>query len=462
MSNVVERLKPTSLPLSAGIIAARLDRMPFSRWHLQTRLLVGTATFFDAFDALGLAQILPVLVPLWKMSGTQVGLLISMGYVGQLLGAVMFGFLAEKWGRVPVLMMAITVFSVMSALCSISWDYQSLLIFRTLQGVGLGGEVPIAAVYISELAKAKGRGRFVLLYETIFSVGVVIASLIGAIVVPTLGWEYMFYIGAVPIFLVLLVWKFVPESPRWLANHGRLQEADRVVAEIERSAERTTGRALPEPAPAQEISGLLGRMSWQDIVGPRYIRRSIVVWTVWFSCYLVYYSLATWLPTLYRTLFNVQLDLSLRYGLIANCAILAGSLCCAFTIDIVGRKTVFVVSLLGAAFCLFSLWFLGATTVTQVVVFGSIACFFAASSALGVYVYTPELYPTRSRAIATSLGTAWLRFASMLGPLIVGMFVHDGIQTVFLLFGIVSVIGAVVVATLGIETKGKTLEEIAK
>jgi MFS transporter, putative metabolite:H+ symporter len=463
MTNILEKsIRTGGSSLTAGLLLARLERVPLSRWHVRNRLLVGTATFFDAFDALTLAQILPVLVPLWKISGPQIGMLISMGYVGQLMGALLFGFLAERWGRIPAMILAITVFSLMSALCSIAWDYQSLLIFRTLQGVGLGGQVPIAAVYISELARAEGRGRFVLLYETIFSVSVVITGFIGSIVVPRLGWESMFYIGTLPIFLVYFIWKGAPESPRWLVSRGRLKEADSVVSQIERATEKATGLSLSPPKAQLEASGIIGRVSWRDLVGPGYLKRSLVVWTIWFSAYLVYYSLVTWLPTLYRTMFNVPLELSLRFGLIASCAILAGSLCCAYLIDRVGRKAVFIVSLVGAAVCLLSLWYFGATTITQVVAFGSIACFFAGSSALGAYVYTPELYPTRSRAIATSVGTSWLRIASMIGPLLVGMFIGGGIQEVFLCFAAVSILGAVVVALFGIETKGKTLEEISK
>jgi MFS transporter, putative metabolite:H+ symporter len=447
--------------LTAGGIAARLERVPLCRWHVRNRLLVGTATFFDAFDALTLAQILPVLAPLWKISGPQIGLLISMGYLGQLIGALCFGYLAEKYGRLPTIIITIVVFSVMSGLCAIAWDYNSLLLFRTIQGIGLGGQVPVAAVYISELAKAEKRGRFVLLYETIFSVSVVITGFIGTIIVPRLGWESMFYIGTLPLLLVFALWRSAPESPRWLASRGRLVEADQALRRIERASELSLGRPLPKPSAFSEIPAAMGKPSWQDIVGPRYLKRSFVVWTVWFSAFLVYYSLATWLPTLYRTMFNVPLELSLRYGLVASLAILAGSLCCAFSIDRIGRKAVFIVSLAGAAVCLLCLSYLGAATVYQVVVFGSIACFFAASSALAAYVYTPELYPTRSRAIATSIGTSWLRLASMIGPFLVGISIGGGIDTVFLLFAVVSLLGAVVVAVFGIETKGKTLEELS-
>src|SRR6202163_381081 len=121
---------------------------------------------------------------------------------------------------------SIALFAVMSLVCAFAWDYDSLLVFRTIQGIGLGGEVPVAAVFISELARAQGRGRFVLLYELVFPIGLVAAALVGLWVVPHLGWQYMFVIGALPAFLALALRRLLPESPRWLAVHCRNAAGD--------------------------------------------------------------------------------------------------------------------------------------------------------------------------------------------------------------------------------------------
>src|ERR1700704_6180673 len=142
-------------------VVARIERLPTSWWHVKTRIIVGVA----------IATVLPVLVPLWKLSGPDIGFMISAGYVGQLIGALLFGWIGERYGRMPAMVGSIALFAVMSFVCAFAWDYNSLLWFRTLQGVGLGGEVPIAAVYISELTRAKNRGRFVLLYELVFPIG---------------------------------------------------------------------------------------------------------------------------------------------------------------------------------------------------------------------------------------------------------------------------------------------------
>ena len=121
----------------------------------------------------------------------------------------------------------------MSLVCAFAWDYNSLLWFRTLQGIGLGGEVPVAATYISELTRAKNRGRFVLLYELVFPIGLVAVSLTASGWCRNLGWQWMFYIGALPALLALVLRALLPESPRWLAVHGRAAEADAALSMIE-------------------------------------------------------------------------------------------------------------------------------------------------------------------------------------------------------------------------------------
>lgn len=431
-----------------------------SSWHVKVRLIIGVATFFDAFDALTIAQILPVLAPMWKLTGAQIGLLISVGYLGQLCGALFFGWLAERFGRVRAITACVVTFAGMSIACAFSWDYDSLLVFRTIQGFGLGGEVPIAAVYISEITRAKGRGRFVLLYELIFSVGVVSAGVLGYWLVPTLGWQSMLMLGAAPLVLIYPLLRHVPESPRWLASRGRFAEADAALVLIEQATQSATGQPLPAIVPATAPTSEQAA-SWRDLFGPNYLRRTLVVWCIWFGSYIVYYGIGTWLPTLYRTVFKLPLEESLRYGLISNAIGFVGAALCAFTIDYVGRRVWFAVALAGSAVFLGILWLKGATTPQEVLIYGSGAYFFATSAAIGVYLYTPELYPTRVRAFGVSTATAWLRLASMAGPTIVGTMIGYGLGSVFLTFGLVAIVAAFVVGMFAIETKGRVLEEVS-
>jgi MFS transporter, putative metabolite:H+ symporter len=438
-------------------VVARLERLPTSWWQVKARIIVGVATFFDAFDALAIASVLPVIVPLWKLTPPEIGVMISAGFLGQLLGALLFGWIAERYGRMNAMVGSIALFAVMSLACALAWDYRSLLVLRTIQGIGLGGEVPVAAVFISELAKAQGRGRFVLLYELVFPVGLVAASLLGLWVVPHLGWQYMFVIGALPALLALVLRSLLPESPRWLAVRGRNAEAEAAMSLIEMETQKGSGQPLPPVKPVVSTSDKPA--SWSDLFGHFYLRRTLVVWVIWFAAYFVNYGLSIWLPTLYRTVFKLPLDVSLRYGLITQAVGLLGTLICALAIDHVGRRLWFAVSFAAATLALAALALLPAPTAEQVLTFMTIAYFFISTINIGVYLYTPELYPTRVRALGVGAATAWLRFASMIGPTVVGMMLAGGLPSVFVTFAIVAAVAAVITGMFAVETKGRVLEE---
>src|SRR5258706_12334563 len=440
-------------------IVARLERLPTSWWQVKARIIVGVATFFDAFDALAIASVLPVIVPLWKLTPPEIGVMISAGFLGQLLGALLFGWIAERYGRMNAMVGSIALFAVMSLACALAWDYRSLLVLRTIQGIGLGGEVPIAAVFISELAKAQGRGRFVLLYELVFPVGLVAASLLGLWVVPHLGWQYMFVIGALPALLALVLRSLLPESPRWLAVRGRNAEAQAGMSLSETETHKATGQPLPPVKPVVSTSDK--GASWSDLFGPFYLRRTLVVWVIWFAAYFVNYGLTIWLPTLYRTVFKLPLDVSLRYGLITQAVGLFGTLICALAIDHFGRRLLFAPFFAASTPALVAVWPFPLPTTEQVLTFLTIAYFFISSINVGVYLYTPELYPTRVRALGVGTATAWLRLASIIGPTGVGYALAGGLPSVFLTFAIVAAIAAVITALFAIETKGRVLEEVS-
>jgi putative MFS transporter len=197
------------------------------------------------------------------------------------------------------------------------------------------------------------------------------------------------------------------------------------------------------------------------LFGELYLRRTLVVWVIWFTAYLVNYGLAVWLPTLYRTVYKLPLDTSLRYGLITQAVGLVGTLVCALTIDRVGRRPWFAFAFAGAAAALIALGLHGADSAERVLTYVTIAYFFVSTINLGVYLYTPELYPTRARSLAVGTASAWLRLASIIGPTIVGYMVGSGLGTVFVAFGAVAAVAALVTAMFAVETKGRVLEEVS-
>ncbi len=447
--------------MKADEIAARIERLPFTRWQVKARLIVGVATFFDAFDALAIAYVLPVLIPAFSLSLTQVSLIISMGFVGQLIGALVFGRVAERIGRLKTTLITVAIFTSMSFLVAGSWSFTSLLIFRVLQGIGLGGEVPLAASYISELTKAKGRGRFVLLYELIFPLGLMAAAVAGYLIVPTLGWRWLFILGGVPALLVLYMRWALPESPRWLANVGRDDEAEQAMTYIEERVKENTGTELPAPrATVDARPEIQTRVS--ELFSHMYLPRTLVLWTIWFTSYFATYGITAWLPSIYQSVFGLPLEQSLRYSLLTTFAGLIGALACALLIDRIGRRAWIGSALIFGGASLVALWLIGAPTASSVLLWTAIGYFFISSVSLAIYLYTPELYPTRLRAFGTSMGSAWLRLASIIGPIFVGAVLAAGsVATVFLGFGIVALVGGLITAFFATETKNRVLEEVS-
>jgi MFS transporter, putative metabolite:H+ symporter len=448
-------------PATPDEILGRIERLPLSSWQISTRIIVGTATFFDAFDALSIAYVLPVIVPMWNLAFTDVSLLISAGYVGQLIGALIGGSLAERYGRRPVVIVSVLWFGVLSLACGFAWSYPSLVVLRLLQGLGLGAEVPVAATYISELAKAKGRGKFVLLFELVFPVGLVAAALLGKWIVPNLGWQYLFFVGGIPALFALFMMRNLPESPRWLASRGRAAEATEAIAFIEDKVKIATGAPLPAPQP---VAAKVGTQPahWTDLFGRAYLSRTLVIWLCWFAAYFANYGLATWLPTVYQNIFKLPLEQALTYGLAAPSLGLLSSLTCALLIDYIGRRIWFAGAFAVGATAFIVLWWIGPTTPERVLVLSSISYMAISTLSLALYLYTSELYPTRVRAFGTSAGTAWLRLASIIGPYVVGTVLARGsLGEVFLVFGLVVLIASIVVALFATETKGRVLEEIS-
>ncbi len=452
--------------LTAAALVFRLESVPFSRWHSKARILIGSATFFDAFDALALAFVLPVLIGLWKITPVQIGFLIASSYIGQLVGALVFGWLGGKYGRIKSITGAVAIMSVMSLACAWCGNLNALLACRFIQGIGIGGEMPVAAAYISELSKAQGRGKYFMLYEMLFPVGLMASGQVGAWLVPQIGWTIMFLIGGVAGCLITFFIVRLPESPRWLISKGRLKEADQVVQQIEAS---TAKRVVPtvatqgalDAAAAFAVGNAKQRQGWRELFSGFYRSRTLVVWVLWAATYFVSNSLNNWLPTLYKTVYHLNLQDSLRAASMTNVAQVLMLLLCAFCIDRIGRRNWVAASFVIGGSLLGLLGFMGAGNVTSVMILATISYGVIGSTAAVLYLYTPEIYPTRVRAIGTGIATSWLRLASAVGPAIVGMLVRDeGIDSVFIMFAGVSVVGALA-SCLMIETRQRSLEEIA-
>src|SRR5580698_6189198 len=449
---------------SARLIA-RMEQVPTSRWFVVARIVMGSATFFDAFNALSIAFVLPILVPLWHITPPEIGILIGASYVGQIVGALAFSWGAERYGRIPCAAAATAIYAVMSLACATAWSFNSLFFFRFIQGIGVGGEMPVAATYISELSKARGRGRFFMLYEMIFPIGLMVTGQVGAVLVPLMGWQIMFLIGGIPGLVIALMLLRLPESPRWLIGKGRLAAAEAVVRRLEAASDKSGAVAAPAPAvilPAQVEIPLRARGKWSELLSPAYRGRTLIVWVLWASAYLVANSLNNWMPTLYTTVYHLALPQALRAASMTNVAQVFLVLICALVIDRTGRKY-WMMGAFGCGAVTLGILGLGGTQdVSWVIVFSTVGYGLIGSIAAVVYLYTPEIYPTRMRAIGTGVATSWLRIASAIGPTLIGfMLAKGGVDSVFLMFAVVAIVG-LIAATRMIETRNLRLEDISR
>jgi putative MFS transporter len=441
-------------------IVARIERMPFGWWQLRARIIAGTATFFDGFDLIAIASALPVLVPQWHLKPAEIGLIASSGFVGQLIGALFFAWVAERYGRLKALTWSVALFSLTSLFCAAANGYWMLLIGRLIQGIGLGGEVPVAAVYINEWSGAEKRGRFFLLFQMIFGVGLSVSQLMSWWVVPHWGWRAMFVIGAIPALLAAALRFLLPESPRWLATKGRTKEADGIVTDVETFI-TARGTQLPPPRPVALVRQT-GVTRLFELFEGRYLRRTLLVWALWFCAFFITYGTNSWLPTIFTTVYKLPLSEALLLGAANGIASLMAGFLVSFCIDIVGRRYWFVIAFLIGSLPLFAIGILGAPTAYLVFYLSALSYVFLGTMSTGTQLYTPELYPTRMRVLGTSCASVWARIGATIAPIAVGNILPGhGVGGVFIMFGGVAILGAIITGLFGVETKNRVLEDIS-
>lgn len=441
-------------------ISARIERLPISAWHTRVRLIVGFVWFFDAFDALAIAYVLPVLVGLWKLSPSEIAGLISAGFAGQAVGSVLFGYLSERIGRIPAIVWTMLLFASMGVLCALCWNFPTLASVRFAQGIGLGGAVPVMLSYMNEIAKAERRGSFILVYQLPFPIGLTAVALAGVWVVPHLGWQWMFVIGAVPAFAIVALRRMLLESPRWLASRSRFEEADAVMTRIEQLVSAHEKRPLPPIA--DEVPVVVPASTrLSDLFKGIYARRTFTAWALYFTTYLVVYGLASWMPTLYRTVYKLSVHQALTFSFLTTIAALAGSVMVAFLIDRTGRRPWIGTALILGAIPLFMLHE-GATLAPELVLLlVSLSTLCINSVALPLGMFIAESYPTHLRALGGGVAAAWLRLAAVVGPYVVSTVLPLGIGAVFATFGASGLVGGLVCLIFAVETRGKILEAVS-
>lgn len=381
--------------------------------------IAGVGWMFDAMDVGILSFVIAALAADWALTPTEMGWIGSVNSIGMAVGAVVFGVLADKVGRKHIFMATLILFSVASGLSAFTSTLAIFLLLRFFVGMGLGGELPVASTLVAESVDAKERGKMVVLLESFWAAGWLVAALISFFIIPTYGWRVALILTALPAFYAIYLRWNLPDSPQFTAK-----------ANTNRSA-------------------------WQNIKevwSKEHARQTFVLWVVWFAVVFSYYGMFLWLPSV---MMGKGFDLisSFKYVLIMTLAQLPGYFTAAWLIEKVGRKFVLATYLIGTAIS--AVVFGNAETATTLLIAGMFLSFFNLGAWGALYAYTPEQYPTVIRGTGAGLAAASGRIGGIFGPLLVGSMLDRGydISVVFTIFCGAILLGVVVLVILGKETK---------
>jgi putative MFS transporter len=312
---------------------------------------------------------------------------------------------------------------------------------------------------VSEMMPATNRGRYIALLEGFWPLGFIASGLLSYVVLSVADWHWVFILQAIPALFVLVIRRYVPESPRWLASHGQSDRAEATIREIEQKVSaRLGGKSLP-PVVRQPMADASEGGGIGALFTGIYAKRTAMLWALWFFALLGFYGLTTWLGALLQAK-GFPVTKSVFYTIMISLAGIPGFLVSAWLVEAWGRKGTLALNLLaGAASCYF---YGSATDQTQLIIAGLCMQFFLFGMWSALYAYTPELYPTRIRATGTGFASAIGRVGSLIGPYVIGIILPSAGQAgVFALGAGAFVLAALAVLVLGEETRGRTLESIS-
>lgn len=424
-------------------------------WSLRAKApwLIGLVMLFDSWDSVVIAFTLPVLRAEWDLTGQASGWLVSAGYAGQFLGAIVFGSIAERWGRLPILKSLVLVMSMLAVACAMAASYGQLVTLRFVQGLAIGGALPVSISYINELAPTATRGRFFGTFQFLLTSGFGLASLASVWLVPAFGWRIMFALGGIPLLLLPFT-QVLPESPRWLAAKGRLEEAAR-------SLQRLGCAVVPPPEERTPLPGSGEKVPVGMLFAPGIRGITLVTALMWFLTSLVSFGLVTWIPSIYVSMFDIAVADALRYNAIVAVSIFILPLVLKVSIDRIGRRPLPMIGTAIGGIAMLALIFVDRGATTGVVTLAIIGQIGISVGSMVLWPYTAETYATRIRSLALGAASSLARGASMLTPLLVGgvMDATGSVTLIFLVFGLASLGVALLWLTGTRETAGRRMAD---
>lgn len=407
-----------------------------TRFHLGMLFWACFIITFDMYDLVMYGSVLPVLIKQWHMTPVEAGAIGSYGFFGMMVGAVLFGILADRFGRTKILIASVVLFSVATALCGFAADPATFSVFRVLAGLGIGGILPTVIAMLSDYAP-KGRGNtFVAIVMCFFHVGGILAAFVAMNFIPAFGWQSVYWVAILPLFFLPFMVKHFVDSPAMLLHRGRPDHLRAVLAKVSPSASVPAdagfeGLAVPTPGSPVRALFTKGRA-----LG------TVMIWIAFFMCLLMINGLTVWLPNL-MVQAGFPLGSSLNFVIVQNLGAIVGTLVLGRLADTWGVKKVLVPMYVIAAIALTLLGLGGNMAILLVLVGITGACTMGAQNIS--YAFVAEHYPSAMRSTAIGLASAVGRVGAIVGPVFGGVLVmlNLGLEMNFLSFAIPGVIAAV-------------------
>jgi putative MFS transporter len=462
---------PAITPESPLLLLARLQRLRTTRHTWALVLLLAGASIVEALDIGSLSVILPILKSLMHLNPVQVGLLAAASVIGLTIGMIPAGLLADRFGRKRVLIVGMLWFAGLTLVSATAPDFTALLLLRGFSGLGMAPAFIAPYALLSEMVSPRTRAAFAGVLEASLGIGYVTVPILGLVVLPRfapeIAWRIFLLIAGLPIAYVWVLWKLLPESPRWLSRNGRLDEAERIVAAIEERSRRLTDAPLPEPVITHDLELSLsserprvGLRTLLEVWRPPYLVRTLAMTSGAFGTFALFYVAVNYTPSLFAAK-SIGLSNALMLSLVVISAQIPGKLLNGTLSDWLGRKLIY--GLFASVASAGSYFFGQASEPIMMMGWGFLFLFAASGSAPSYRMWYAEQYPTPIRAIGMSTceGIGGRLFGGVIWtavfPVLVDAF---GIGATMTLIAVAGLVTLVVVLVFAPETAGRSVEEL--